>query len=356
MNHLSQITDKLSQYDLDAMLIVSEPGERYAVGFQGEGYVLVTQEGSQYSTDGRYIEAAQKQVTGAEVVLTSRERSHLALARDFLAARGLKRVGFESAAVSVAQHRRWQESFPKGCELIPAQEVLDGLRTSKDREELSAMVQAQKITDAAFGEILNYIRPGLTEQEVAARLVYELLRRGARKVSFDPIVAAGANGSMPHAVPGETVIQKGMFVTMDFGCVYDGYCSDMTRTVAVGQPTQEMERVYETVLAAQKAGIAAARAGMPGRELDAAARKVIEEAGYGDYFTHSFGHSLGLEIHESPNASPSETRPLPVGTVISAEPGIYLPGRFGVRIEDVLVLEEGGCRDITQSPKNLIVL
>ena len=356
MNHLSQIADKLSQYDLDAMLIVSEPGERYAVGFQGEGYVLVTREGSWYSTDGRYIEAAQKQVTGAEVVLISRERSHLALARDFLEARGLKRVGFESAAVSVAQHWRWQESFPKGCELIPAQELLDGLRASKDREELAAMVQAQKITDAAFGEILNYIRPGLTEQEVAARLVYELLRRGARKVSFDPIVAAGANGSMPHAVPGETVIQKGMFVTMDFGCVYDGYCSDMTRTVAVGQPTQEMERVYETVLAAQKAGIAAARAGMPGRELDAAARKVIEEAGYGDYFTHSFGHSLGLEIHESPNASPSETRPLPAGTVISAEPGIYLPGRFGVRIEDVLVLEEGGCRDITQSPKNLIVL
>ena len=295
-------------------------------------------------------------MTGAEVVLTSRERSHLALARDFLAARGLKRVGFESAAVSVAQHRRWQESFLKGCELIPAQELLDGLRASKDEEEIAAMLQAQKITDAAFGEILNYIRPGLTEQEVAARLVYELLRRGARKVSFDPIVAAGANGSMPHAVPGETVIQKGMFVTMDFGCVYDGYCSDMTRTVAVGQPTQEMERVYETVLAAQKAGIAAARAGMPGRELDAAARKVIEEAGYGDYFTHSFGHSLGLEIHESPNASPSETRPLPVGTVISAEPGIYLPGRFGVRIEDVLVLEEGGCRDIAQSPKNLIVL
>ena len=355
MNHLSQIADKLSQYDLDAMLIVSEPGERYAVGFQGEGYVLVTQEGSQYSTDGRYIEAAQKQVTGAEVVLTSRERSHLALARDFLAAR-LKRVGFESAAVSVAQHRRWQQSFPKGCELIPAQELLDGLRASKDEEEIAAMLQAQKITDAAFGEILNYIRPGLTEQEVAARLVYELLRRGARKVSFDPIVAAGANGSMPHAVPGETVIQKGMFVTMDFGCVYDGYCSDMTRTVAVGQPTQEMEQVYSVVLAAQKAGIAAARAGMPGRELDAAARKVIEEAGYGDYFTHSFGHSLGLEIHESPNASPSETRPLPAGTVISAEPGIYLPGRFGVRIEDVLVLEEGGCRDIAQSPKNLIVL
>ena len=354
MNHLKQLAERLPEYDLDAMLLVSEPGERYAVGFQGEGCVLVTRNGTHYSTDGRYIEAARRQVAGAEVVLISREHSHLALARAYIQAHGLKRVGFESGAVSVSWYQRWQREL--NCELIPAQDLLDGLRASKDREELDAMLQAQKITDEAFGEILNYIRPGLTEQEVAARLVYELLRRGARKVSFDPIVAAGANGSMPHAVPGETVIQPGMFVTMDFGCIYDGYCSDMTRTVAVGRPTEEMERVYETVLAAQKAGIAAARAGISGQELDQAARNVIVDAGYGDYFTHSFGHSLGLEIHESPNASPSETRLLPAGTVISAEPGIYLPGRFGVRIEDVLVLREDGCQDITQSPKNLIVL
>ena len=354
MNHLKQLAERLPEYNLDAMLLVSEPGERYAVGFQGEGCVLVTRNGTHYSTDGRYIEAARRQVAGAKVVLISREHSHLALARAYIQAHGLKRVGFESGAVSVSWYQRWQREL--NCELIPAQDLLDGLRASKDREELDAMLQAQKMTDEAFGEILNYIRPGLTEQEVAARLVYELLRRGARKVSFDPIVAAGANGSMPHAVPGETVIQPGMFVTMDFGCIYDGYCSDMTRTVAVGRPTEEMERVYETVLAAQKAGIAAARAGISGQELDQAARNVIVDAGYGDYFTHSFGHSLGLEIHESPNASPSETRLLPAGTVISAEPGIYLPGRFGVRIEDVLVLREDGCQDITQSPKNLIVL
>ena len=354
MNHLKQLVERLPEYNLDAMLLVSEPGERYAVGFQGEGCVLVTRNGTHYSTDGRYIEAARRQVAGAEVVLISREHSHLALARAYIQAHGLKRVGFESGAVSVSWYQRWQREL--NCELIPAQDLLDGLRASKDREELDAMLQAQKMTDEAFGEILNYIRPGLTEQEVAARLVYELLRRGARKVSFDPIVAAGANGSMPHAVPGETVIQPGMFVTMDFGCIYDGYCSDMTRTVAVGRPTEEMERVYETVLAAQKAGIAAARAGISGQALDQAAREVIADAGYGDYFTHSFGHSLGLEIHESPNASPSETRLLPAGTVISAEPGIYLPGRFGVRIEDVLVLREDGCQDITQSPKNLIVL
>ena len=356
MNHLNNIAAKLPDYGLDAMLITSEPGERYAVGFLGEGFTLVTPNGVHYSTDGRYIEAARTQVTGAEVVLTSREHSHLALARTYIQARGLKRVGFESGAVSVDQYRRWQREFSPFCELIPAQELLDGLRAAKDREELSAMRQAQRITDEAFSAILNVIRPGMTERDVAARLVYELLRRGAQKVSFDPIVAAGANGSMPHAVSGETVLQRGTFVTMDFGCIYDGYCSDMTRTVALGQPSEEMERVYQTVLAAQRAGIDAARAGITGRELDAAARAVIQEAGFGAYFTHSFGHSLGLEIHESPNASPGEERTLPAGTVISAEPGIYLPGRFGVRIEDVLVLEENGCEDLTQSPKNLIVL
>ena len=354
MDHIAKITAQLPEHGLDAMLVTSAPGERYAVGFEGEGWVLVSRDGARYSTDGRYIEAARQQVTGAEIVLTERGQSHLALAREEIRRRGLKRVGFESGRVSADELGRWKDSLP--CELVAAQGLLDGLRAAKDEEELARMRQAQRITDEAFREILNFIRPGLTEQEVAARLVYELLRRGGRRVSFDPIVAAGANGSMPHAVPGETVIQPGMFVTMDFGCVYEGYCSDMTRTVAVGQPTDEMERVYHTVLEAQRAGIAAARAGVTGSEVDRAARQAIQQAGYGSFFSHSFGHSLGLESHESPNASPSEQTVFPAGAVISAEPGIYLPGHFGVRIEDVLVLREGGCEDITQAPKNLIVL
>ena len=354
MDHIAKITAQLPEHGLDAMLVTSAPGERYAVGFEGEGWVLVSRDGARYSTDGRYIEAARQQVTGAEIVLTERGQRHLALAREAIRRRGLKRVGFESGRVSADELGRWKDSLP--CELVAAQGLLDGLRAAKDEEELARMRQAQRITDEAFREILNFIRPGLTEQEVAARLVYELLRRGGRRVSFDPIVAAGANGSMPHAVPGETVIQPGMFVTMDFGCVYEGYCSDMTRTVAVGQPTDEMERVYHTVLEAQRAGIAAARAGVTGSEVDRAARQAIQQAGYGSFFSHSFGHSLGLEIHESPNASPSEQTVFPAGAVISAEPGIYLPGHFGVRIEDVLVLREGGCEDITQAPKNLIVL
>ena len=211
-------------------------------------------------------------------------------------------------------------------------------------------------SDQAFREILNFIRPGMSEQQVAARLVYEMLRRGARKVSFDPIVAAGANGSMPHAVPGETVIQAGMFVTMDFGCIWDGYCSDMTRTVAVGSVTDEMRQVYDTVLQAQLAGIAAARAGATGKAVDGAARDIIRQAGYGPCFGHSFGHGVGVEIHEGPNATPSNDKPLPAGAVISAEPGIYLPGKLGVRIEDVLYLTPEGCQNLTLAPKELVIL
>ena len=175
-------------------------------------------------------------------------------------------------------------------------------------------------------------------------------------MSFDPIVVSGPNGSLPHGVPSEKEIQAGEFGTMDFGCIYKGYCSDMTRTVAVGFVTEEMQKVYDTVLQAQLAGIAAAHAGATGKEVDGAARSVIDTAGYGAYFGHSFGHGVGVEIHESPNASPMNEKPMPAGAVISAEPGIYLPGKLGVRIEDVIILTEEGCRNITKTPKDLLIL
>ena len=354
MNHIAKIASKLPEYGLDAMLITSPSGERYALGFHGEGLLLVSRDGAHYTTDGRYIEAAQEQITGAQVSLVTAGSGHLAQARAYLEEKGLHNVGFESGEMTVDAHRRYAQELP--CILTPAQTLLDDLRASKDEEEQAIMRRAQEITDEAFKAILNFIRPGLTEREIAARIVYELLRRGGERVSFDPIVASGPNGSRPHAVPGDQVVDTGMFITMDFGCVVDGYCSDMTRTVALGQPTEEMEQVYSIVLAAQKAGINAARAGIPGREVDAAGRKVIADAGYGPYFSHSFGHSLGVDIHESPNASPSEKAPLPAGAVVSAEPGIYLPGKFGVRIEDVLVYTSQGSIDLTKSPKELIIL
>ncbi len=204
---------------------------------------------------------------------------HLAQARAYLEEKGLHNVGFESGEMTVDAHRRYAQELP--CILTPAQTLLDDLRAAKDEEELDIMRRAQEITDEAFKAILNFIRPGLTEREIAARLVYELMRRGGEKMSFDPIVAAGPNGSRPHAVPGDQVVDTGMFITMDFGCKVEGYCSDMTRTVALGQPTEEMEKVYAAVLAAQKAGINAARAGVTGREVDEAARRSWRRRGTG---------------------------------------------------------------------------
>ena len=354
MNHIKQIASKLPEYGLDAMLITSTPGERYALGFHGEGLALVSKEDCWYFTDSRYIEAANRDIADAHIDCVSRGRGHRTLAAQVIEENGFGKVGFESDSMSVDELALYEKDLP--CALIAAPGLLSGLRADKDGEEQNCMRTAQKIADKAFANILDFIRPGMTEREVAARLVYELMLLGAERTSFDPIVAAGANGSMPHAVPGDTIIEKGMFVTMDFGGIYHGYCSDMTRTVAVGQPTDEMRRVYDTVLNAQMAGLKTARAGVPGCEVDRAARAVIEQAGYGEYFGHSLGHSLGLEIHESPNFSPAEQRVMPVGAVVSCEPGIYLPGRFGVRIEDVVILREDGCENITASPKELIVL
>ena len=350
MNHLKQIAEKLPEYGLDAMLITSESGERYALGFHGEGLLLVTRNGAHYTTDGRYIEAAQEQVQGADVKLVTRDSSHLAQARAFLEERGLHNVGFESGNMTVDAHRRYSQELP--CILTPAQQLLDDLRASKDEEELAVMRHAQEITDGAFKAVLDFIRPGMTEREIAARLVYEMMRRGGEKVSFDPIVAAGPNGSRPHAVPGDQVVDTGMFITMDFGCKVDGYCSDMTRTVAMGEPTDEMEQVYATVLAAQRAGINAARAGATGREVDAAGRQVIAEAGYGEYFTHRLGHFIGQTEHEQGDVSATadvEARP---GMIFSIEPGVYLPGEFGVRVEDLVLVTEDGCEILNHVDKH----
>ena len=196
----------------------------------------------------------------------------------------------------------------------------------------------------------------MTEKELCAELIYCLYKNGGEGLSFDPIVVSGPNTSMPHGVPGDRKLRKGDFITMDFGVLYQGYCSDMTRTVALGYATDEMKKVYNTVLQAQLAGLAASRAGVSGKEVDTAARNVIKAAGYGEYFGHSYGHSLGLEIHEAPNCNQRNTEPMPLHAVCSAEPGIYLPGKFGVRIEDVAIFEENGCRDITHSPKDLLIL
>ena len=357
MNHFQKIAAQLEGHGLDAMLLTGEANRFYASGFHSygtDGVALVTAKKAYYFTDSRYTEAALRYVQGAEVREIGHGRGYGALLEEAVTEQHIRRMGFEDAYMTVQDHERYRKAL--SCDLVPATDLLWQLRMVKDEEELEAMVAAQRIAERALEDILEEIRPGVTEKEIAARLQYLMLHCGASDMSFDPIVVSGPNGSLPHGVPSEKTIQQGEFVTMDFGCVYHGYCSDMTRTVAVGFATEEMQTVYQTVLSAQEAGIAAARAGLTGREVDGAARAVISAAGYGAYFGHSFGHGVGVEIHEAPNASPMNEKPLPAGAVISAEPGIYLPGKFGVRIEDVIVLRENGCEDITEAPKKLLIL
>lgn len=357
MNHFDKIAAALPAAGLDGVLLTGEYNRFYASGFAStgtDGVALVTQKGNFYFTDSRYIEAAETAVENAAIGMVERGKGYIAWINESLALSGVKRLGFEDETMTVAEHRLYSEKLE--ADLVPASALMHRLRGQKDTGELERMEQAQRISEQALAQILTELRPGVTEKEVAARLQYLMLHFGAEKMSFDPIVASGPNGSMPHAVPTDRALRSGEFVTMDFGCVYRGYCSDMTRTVCVGRPTEEMELVYDTVLRAQLAGIAAARPGATGAEIDGAARKVIGQAGYGEYFGHAFGHGVGAEIHESPNATPGNDKPLPVGSVISAEPGIYLPGRFGVRIEDVIVLEGDGCRDITRADKALLCL
>lgn len=218
------------------------------------------------------------------------------------------------------------------------------------------MRAAQRVAERAYLTTVTHIRPGVTEHQIAGWLAQYMLAGGAAELAFPPMVASGPNGGNVHNVATDRAVQPGEFVTMDFGCIVNGYVSDMTRTVAVGEPAGEMRRVYEVVLRAQNAGIRAARAGMEGRAIDEAARRVIEEAGYGAYFPHNFGHSLGVECHETPGARRSGVTPLPSGVILSAEPGIYLPGRFGVRIEDLIVLTPDGCEDLNETSRELIVL
>ena len=352
-DHFQCAAQALERFGLDAVLVTGESNRRYVTGFPSSaGAALVTKKRAYFFTDARYIEAAQNAVSGAVVLQTDGKHPYADRINDALAENRVEKLGFEDGEMTVSAYTVYREKLK--AELVPAQKLFVFLRQSKSREDLETMIRAQRIAESALEGVLPMLR-GSRERDIAAELVYRMVRAGAEDKSFDPIVVSGTKTSMPHGVPDDTVIGDG-FVTIDFGCRVDGYCSDETRTFCLGSPTDEMVRVYDTVLAAQKAGIAAAKAGVPGREIDAAGRAVIEQAGYGAYFGHAFGHSLGLDIHEAPNASPLCGDPIPAGAVISAEPGIYLPGRFGVRIEDVLYITADGCEDITKTPRNLIIL
>lgn len=350
-----ELQQLLLEAPYDALVLTSEISRRYAAGFHSTaGAVYLSARQAVFFTDFRYVEAARAAVTDFEVREIGGGKSYTAAINELIEQDGVKKVALEDRTLTYAEYTAWASALHAAA--VRLEDGVERLRICKEDDEVEKIVAAQRIAEQAFEEVLNDIRAGATEKEIAARLTYLMLHYGAENMSFDPIVVSGANSSKPHGVPTEKQIAAGDFVTMDFGCIKNGYCSDMTRTVAVGHVTDEMQTVYDTVLNAQLAGIACCKAGVTGRDVDAAARQVIADAGYGEAFGHGFGHGVGLEIHEAPTAGPSGAAPLPAGSIVTAEPGIYLPGRFGVRIEDMLYVIEDGCIDLTEAPKGLLVL
>ena len=354
MSKIDMIREALREQAYGAILITSPIGRLFATGFSSTaGSLIITETDALFLIDSRYFEAAGKAIPDAVVRLSSKESPYHAQAKAALDALGIGAVGFEDGSVSYADYLFWEDKLER--KLVPASKLLNSLRAVKSRDDLAGMIRAQRLAECSFDEILPLIGTGITEKQLAAELIYRCLRNGADDLSFDPIVVSGPRSSMPHGVPGHGVISRG-FLTIDFGVKLDGWCSDTTRTLCVGPPDGEMAAIYEIVLEAQLAGIASVRAGVCGKDVDAAARSVIEKAGYGDRFGHGFGHEIGLEVHETLKAAPSSEDTLPAGAMISAEPGIYLPGRFGVRIEDTLFITEDGSENITKLPKSLTVI
>ena len=353
MTRIEKIQNELAKKELDAVVLFSEPNVHYASQFAfTDGAVAVTRTRAVLLTDSRYIEAARAEAKDVECRLFDAQHPFYDELKEALD--GCGRIGAEEDRLA---HARWEALGQKlGHDLLNAEAVLADLRAVKDAVEIAAITAAQRIAEQAFEEMLGFIRPGVTEREIAAELTYRMMRLGGEGNSFDPITITGANTSKPHGVPGKAVVREGDFVTMDFGTIVNGYHSDMTRTVAVGHATEEMRLVYDTVLKAQLAGIALMNTAHTGAEVHEAAAKVIADAGYGQYFGHGFGHSVGLEIHEAPGAHPRNKELLPAGAVVTAEPGIYLPGKFGVRIEDMVQIAEGEGVNLTKAPKELIII
>lgn len=347
--------------DFDAVMLISPINRRYATGFKSSaGYVFALPDKTVFFTDFRYFgSAVQAQKNGsvyADVEIKLLDSNIWAEAGLLL--KGYDRILIEESYVTLSQLENLKEKLPGKTFVNGASSALSELRSVKTDCELDKIKKAQNITDNAFSHIVGFISDNLgsiTENDVALELEYFMRKNGADGIAFDTIAVSGKKSAMPHGVPADIKLEKG-FLTMDFGAMFDGYCSDMTRTISIGKPTEKMLKVYNTVLEAQLAALDKIHAGITGKDADGIARDIINKAGFEGCFGHSLGHSLGLEIHESPNFSSGNADKIPSGSVLSVEPGIYIDGEFGVRIEDIVNITENGCENLTKSSKELIIL
>ncbi len=353
---LNNLRQKFDQDDLglDAILISSPENRRYMSGFTGSaGWLLISRDDATLATDFRYVEQAGKQSPDFRIHRTA---PGLGWFPEWTAEHNVKRIGFESDDVTISLHNAFRKAADESettnhPELIPTSGIVEQLRVYKDADELALLAKAIEIADEAIDEVAPRIEPGITEEGVAWELEKAMRERGAEMISFDTIVGAGANGALPHHRADDTVIKPNDAIVIDMGAKYDGYCSDLTRTIFVGEPDAKFRRIYDIVLQAQLAAEERVRAGMTGEEADAIARDIITEAGHGDDFGHSLGHGVGLAVHEFPRLGPRAEETLEDGMVFTIEPGIYLPGWGGVRIEDIVVMENGRARVISKAKK-----
>ena len=373
------ILDLLQKSKVDLLLITDEANMRYLSGFTGEGYVLLTKEKGVVVTDARYTVAAKAECPGFEVYEWNKKGYYRA-AMDAVQDPKIKTVGYEDMYLTVMGYKAYEKKLQRHAKLKPLGKAVDELRQVKEEWEIDLVREAEAIGDRAFARLMldlgvaadklgevgmkvsEYHIPTpltatkVTEKQVAARLEYYLKDEGGEKLSFETIAASGLNGAKPHAVPENKLLKKGELLTLDFGCVYKGYCSDMTRTVAVGKPSDELIKIYNIVKKAQETALAGIRPGMTGMEIDALARDVIKAEGYGDHFGHSLGHSVGLKIHETPGFSHKEKTVIKPGMIISVEPGIYVENVGGVRIEDLVVITDGSLINLSASVKDLLII
>ncbi len=337
---------------VDALFVSFVPNVAYFTGKKGDDcFLYITGDEAFILTDFRYREMAME----LKDRLTFVETSIDVTISSFMSSRPENVIGVEKDYLPLASYLTFKEKMPDK-EFKPVSGVIEKLRMIKDEAEMEATRRAAEIGCRTFDHMCGFLKPGITELEAAAELEYTMRKLGAEGTSFDTILISGAKTSYPHGVPGLKKIENGDFVTMDFGCKVGGYCSDMTRTVAVGEPTDEMKKVYEVVRRAQQAACDGIRPGMKGCDIHKIAADIIEEAGYGKYFGHGLGHGTGLEIHELPRYSPAYKEPIEENCIVSIEPGIYLPGRFGVRIEDLAIVKAGGIINLVDSPKELVIL
>lgn len=351
--NIQRLREQLKKLQLDGIIITSDYNRRYITNFTGTaGAVLVSQERALFVTDFRYVEQAEKQCKGFEIVKHSQSIvEELAVRVKEL---GIQKLGFEQDHLSYATFKSYEEHF--SAELVGTSGVVESLRLIKTEAEIKILKDAAKIADAAFTHILQFIRAGMTELDVSNELEFFMRKQGATSSSFDIIVASGARSALPHGVATDKVIEKGDFITLDFGAYYKGYVSDITRTISVGEPDPKLKEIYAIVLEAQLRGMNGIKPQMTGKEADALTRDYISSMGYGEYFGHSTGHGIGLEVHEGPALSFKSDLVLEPGMVVTVEPGIYLPGVGGVRIEDDTIITKEGNESLTYSPKELIIL